>query len=139
MSRVTEPRPKRCVPRHVLMFGTRFAAPIQAGTKTQTIRCKRIRPIRVGDTLDLREWSGKPYHSPQRRIVAPVTCVRVETVTWDLAAAIQRWIRVEDRWLTVEDLDPFARRDGFADRDMWVGYQLERDRVKFTGMLYSWA
>jgi hypothetical protein len=50
----------------VLMFQPRFAPLVEAGTKTQTIRPVRRRPIVVGDELSLRAWTGLPYRSPQQ-------------------------------------------------------------------------
>ena len=62
-------------------FKPEFEAKILSGAKTQTIRpwpkgfVKRF--PKIGDTLSLRIWTGRPYHSKQRVIFdAPIANVQ---------------------------------------------------------------
>lgn len=64
----------------VIMFQPRFAALIQAGTKTTTIRPVRKRRIEVDDILSLRRWKGKPYRSKQEWL-ATYRCRKVERIS----------------------------------------------------------
>jgi hypothetical protein len=54
---------------NVILFQSRFEQPILAGAKDCTIRKRRRdgRPrAKVGETVSLRVWTGKPYRSKQR-------------------------------------------------------------------------
>lgn len=94
----------------VLMFQKRFIAPVLAGTKRQTIRPRRKRPIPVGAALSLRHWFDKPYRSPQ-----------VEFFATECAGYIDVTIRKAGVQLGTGDfvslkprLDEFALADGFS-------------------------
>ena len=84
----------------VILFQPQFHAAIRSGTKHQTIRLPRKRPIRPGDELSLRAWSGKPYRSKQQELATSV-CAKAEHVTIDFYF----------------DDDAEARHDGFADAE----------------------
>lgn len=120
----------------VLLFHKRFGPLIKAGTKTQTIRPKRKRPIQVGEALSLREWEGVAYRSRMVELLKTV-CIgvfavrvgqsRVEIGRGGIFAAVS--------------LDDFARSDAFRDwLDMrqWylsaAGYGLP-----FEGELIQWT
>jgi hypothetical protein len=115
-----------------LMFRPRFVEPILAGTKTQTIRPNRKRPIAPGTKLSLRRWAGKAYRSPQV-VIREVECIAT--------------FPIEVR----ADLDVFARGDGFPSWDAMLQHfrsapQASRGNqvgsaygLPFTGTLIQWA
>lgn len=118
---------------HYLMFESRFVAPIQAGTKRQTIReNSRVLP---GDTLSLRRWTGGPYRSPQHPIVPAVCVVSVEPLEiFVFDAGLGVFVGGEQ----VQDVEAFARADGFASADEMARRYRERDVEHFRGVLIRW-
>ena len=52
----------------VIMFKPQFVPLVENGSKRQTIRPPRKRPIKVGDKLSLRCWEGVAYRSATRTI-----------------------------------------------------------------------
>ena len=92
---------------HVLLFQPRFWQPIVTGEKLHTIRPTRKRVICPGDQLSLRGWSGAAYRSPQR-VLTDETCIDCRPIWID-----NQGIHV-DGFGRVEDLDAFARSDGFT-------------------------
>lgn len=95
----------------VIIFQPRFVKPLLDGTKRQTIRPYRRRPIRVGERLDLRRWEGTAYRSRQLPILV-ADCVGVFDVMIDRQAIrVGTLGAVETRR---DRLDEFARRDGFG-------------------------
>lgn len=118
-----------------LMFQPRFAAPILAGTKCQTIRPPRKRPIVVGQWLSLRRWEGKAYRSEQIEIAA-VRCSGVFeiTVSHDTIAIGG----IASARLTV--LNTFAHGDGFESWGaMKKYYELPGGYgLPFSGVLIQW-
>lgn len=118
---------------HYLMFESRFVAPIQAGTKRQTIRVdSRVQP---GDTLSLRRWTGRPYRSPQHPIVPAVRVVSVQSLTiFVLDAGLGVFVAGEQ----VHDVEAFARADGFNSEDDMAGRYRDRGIEHFNGVLIRW-
>jgi len=51
-----------------ILFQSKFEEMIQSGRKYHTIRPKRKIPLRPGQVLSLRVWTGLPYRSKQREI-----------------------------------------------------------------------
>ena len=49
----------------VLMCQAQFAPMVESGDKRRTIRPRRKRPVKMGDHVSLRQWTGKPYRSKQ--------------------------------------------------------------------------
>lgn len=71
----------------VLMFKEQFAEAVKSGTKLQTIRPPRKRPINVNDVLSLRKWTGRPYASKQQCLAIPTTdCQRLQRHLTKLAS-----------------------------------------------------
>jgi hypothetical protein len=56
-----------------------YSPPPVSDAKFHTIRKKGANPVKVGDTLTLFSWSGRPYHTPQI-VIAPQ--IEVKQV-WD--------------------------------------------------------
>jgi len=105
------------------MFQKRFVEPIKAGTKRQTIRPKRKRPIKEGEELSLRYWEDKAYRSPQIEFfqAKSLGTLAIEVFTSNVFIGATKD--------PVVDLDAFARADGFEN---WH-YMRE-----FFGNFYGW-
>ncbi|MDB5448074.1 MAG: hypothetical protein JWQ97_3391 [Phenylobacterium sp.] len=117
-------------------FKSRFAPPIQARAKRQTIRADRKRHARRGEQLQL--YVG--MRTKSCRLIGLAQCVGVMEVRLDFDER-----RVEfgsgTAVTTPDDTDAFARADGFADwRDMEAFWAAEHPGVRqFTGILISWG
>lgn len=117
----------------VIMFMHRFAPLVENGTKGQTIRPERKRPIRRGDTLSLRRWADKAYRSPQVELRRTV-CISVEPVTVAMLT-----VTVGGRLLTDAEREAFARADGFAS-GMDMGDWFENQHgLPFAGVVIRWS
>jgi len=119
----------------VLLFEKRFWEPIFSGEKVHTIRRTRKRPIGPGDELSLRGWTGKPYRSKQF-VLCEETCLDVRRIWID-----QQGIVIDglDRLSEPEELDAFARSDGFTG---WEEMRLYRDffyDLPFSGDFIQWG
>jgi len=115
----------------------RFAALVESGAKRQTIRPPRKRPIKVGDTLDLRKWSGRAYASKQVKLRTAV-CEGVITATVDETGVT---LVNGDSKLRLEGVNGlwFAQQDGFhtfADMKDWFE---STHGLPFTGDLIRWG
>lgn len=102
---------------------TDFKRKIQAGTKIHTIRQNflhwqpRVLEINAGDAkLELRQWSGKPYNSPQLTI-ATLYSVGIQRVSTDGRGHF----KVDD-----QEVDPevLAKNDGLSIMDMLDWFQV---------------
>jgi hypothetical protein len=121
----------------VLLFEQRFWEPVVSGTKVHSIRRTRKRPIKPGDDLSLRAWEGKPYRSPQR-ILCEETCIAVREC-WIDAQGIVIGSSSHFRLSEPDELDQFARSDGF---DNWEQMRTYRDffyNLPFSGDLIQWG
>lgn len=120
------------MPTHVIMFQSRFADLVKSGAKRQTIRPERKRAIAVGDTLDLRAWSGLPYRTPQIRLVTAI-CTRIIPVRiYPLGISLDR------RPLMGEAAQMFAQLDGFKDEADMLRWFEAMHGVHFEGLVYLW-
>lgn len=125
---------------HVTLCQPRFVPAILAGDKLSTIRLERKRKIAVGDTLDLRQWTGKPYRSKQAK-------VRMVTVTRVCPVDIVRGILDEERVycclrgepLSVMHAEALARTDGFESFQEMVNWFNLVHGLPFAGVLIGWA
>lgn len=123
-------------------YQARFAEPILAGTKTQTIRGPRKRHARPGEMIQhytgLRTRYARKIRPDTRcEGVAPVILVFAWSLGGDLRPSL--WA-VEVDGVAVTDLDAFAIRDGFQDRHdlahFWAAHHGAIPR--FEGVLISW-
>jgi len=113
------------------MFQPQFADLVKAGTKCQTIRpVRKNGPIRIGQPLSLRAWTGKPYRSKQvelRQVICRFTChlrIDLDGITWP-----------REPVMSVKEL---ARTDGFVT---FAAMQLWFEKIHglpFTGVLIQW-
>lgn len=91
------------------MFQKRFVGPIQAGTKRQTIRPKRKRPIKPWEFLSLRYWEDKAYRSPQIEFSQGLGagCLDIQVYCSN--------IFVGSGLSPITEIEAFARADGFEN------------------------
>lgn len=121
--------------RHVILFQSRFADLVESGVKPHTIRPERKRPIHVGDTLDLRAWSGLPYRSKQRKLRIAV-CLTVREIEVNKLKGL---ISLEGDLLTRMKADMLALSDGFRDRGDMADWFENMHGLPFKGVLIEWA
>lgn len=125
-------RPPR---RFVRLFQPRFAALVEAGKKYQTVRPVPVVMPRVGDLLDARAWTGLPYRSKTRALLAspsPICGVRSITIHFD------GLIEIDGRYITPVEMESFAHADGFADRAELLAWFHDRHGLPFTGIVIDW-
>lgn len=120
-------------------FRPRFAALIESGAKTQTIRAPRRRHALPGERLQL--FTGMRTRECRKLIPDPL-CVSVEPI--HMFPENGRWLlRVSGAAQPLCDLaisDDFARDDGFADVADFGRFWAEAHGVQpFTGYLIRWA
>jgi hypothetical protein len=122
----------------VLTFQPQFAPLVRAGTKTQTIRAPRKRPIQSGDPLSLREWTGRPYMAPQRLLLEAV-CTETAWVELNIDSAGEFYIGVNGvRVFLPGQEDAFAVRDGFVDAGQMQAWFEKTHGLPFEGTLIKW-
>ena len=118
-------------------FKKQFGPPILANTKTQTIRAERLgrsRHVRPGEQVQL--YTGMRTRQCTKLGESP--CIAVWPIELHLRTGIVfangGWIRTE------EDLDAFARQDGFCDWSAMVAFwAAEHPGVDvFEGVLIRW-
>lgn len=114
----------------VKMIMPDFAPLIVAGTKLVTIRAPRKRPHKIGEILDWRIWTGKPYRSKMRHVAF--------SVVTDYAPITLHPEGFEmDGIFTPPpaDLNKLAVEDGFVDWLALVFWFHSRYRFPFHAML----
>lgn len=115
------------------MFKPQFAGLVSSGAKLQTVRPIPSRMPCAGDIFDAREWSGRPYASPQRKLIeARIT--KVETVQIDSAGVLV----VEGCVLSPCDQYAFVVADGFGSRDEFELWFREQHGLPFDGIVIYW-
>ena len=126
-----------------LNFKRQFVAHIRSRRKRHTIRAKRKRPIKPGETLYL--YTGMRTKQCEK-IIEPVTCAKVDDIRIELRpaqgnGALTRGLQfphviVEGIDLSEDEKDRLAYADGFDSfADMmkfWDG------RLPFNGDLIHW-
>lgn len=125
-------------------FKARFADPILAGTKAQTIRASRKRHARPGDDLQL--YTG--MRTKHCRLIARTTCASVEPVRLFFHRAYGSMTFILDGVvLDCDAKEQFARADGFGESgcaalDM-AAFWFEThgrgaDEIDFHGFVIAW-
>jgi hypothetical protein len=107
------------------------------GTKDRTIRAERKRPIKVGDSLSLRRWTGRPYMSKQEVLIEAV-CIEIAKVLLE-PCGDRLHIRLNGDWIHEHSaVDAFAGADGFrSGTDMRAWFQSVHG-LPFTGTMIRW-
>lgn len=129
---------------NVFVFQNRFEADIVAGRKSHTIRGHRRdgKPrAKMGETISLRVWTGKPYRSKQREIargvVDKIESIAVHSNGISLGDGTLRvWFMGE--WNHIEMLNGFARRDGFGSWSEMRDWFKATHGLPFSGSLVGW-
>jgi hypothetical protein len=116
----------------VRMFKPRFAALVEAGTKTQTVRPTPARMPKAGDKLSLRMWTGKPYRSKQREIRA-ATVLYVAKIKLDCFDMWFDGVRASEA-----KQDAFAIADGFSDCSEMLDWFENEHGLPFEGVVIVW-
>lgn len=117
-------------------FKPRFVAPIQAGTKRQTIRADRKRHARVGEQLQL--YTG--MRTKQCKLIGRATCVSVDLVLLNFAD--HGVVRINGIVLFSDSaMQEFARSDGFSSwADMRAFWQENHPGAdQFEGVIIGWS
>lgn len=117
-----------------LNFLTQFADDVERGNKTQTIRCKRKRPIRPGDRLVL--YTGMRTRACRR--LGDVICKSVRPITIDRDAHGRLRVIVDGDDLRGARLDMLVWADGFAQRMEMRDFFAAAYGLPFHGELISW-
>lgn len=110
------------------MFQAQFAPLVQAGLKTQTIRPFRKRPLRLGERLSLRRWSGLPYRSKQVELgMGEVTFLCHITIGHHQVVVTQD-ISTDEIW----------KSDGFDSWEAMEQWFAQTHGLPFSGTLIRW-
>lgn len=121
----------------VVMFKEQFAAKVASGEKRQTIRPPRKRPIKPGDKLSLRKWSGSAYRSPQVKLLESV-CEKVSTILIDESFKEFTFV-VDGERLNQEQWAKLARADGFHCTTDMLDWFRKTHGLPFAGVMIHWA
>lgn len=119
-------------------FQKRFAALIESGLKTQTIRAHRKRHARPGEAIQL--YAGMRTRHCRKLLAPDPICRMVAPVALDVPGPGQNvLIRDADgNWTRIGD--GFAVADGFADAADFSDFWRDTHGVgPFDGVLISWA
>lgn len=122
---------------NVFVFQNRFEAPILAGRKPHTIRGHRRdgKPrARVGETISLRVWTGKPYRSKQREFARAVVTAVFPVRIYDCGIQLHA-TRREVLWYGQQRI---ARQDGFAGFTEMLEWFRSTHGLPFEGVLVKW-
>ena len=117
----------------LIHFQQRFAQAVVSGTKRQTIRKARKRPIKPGDKLILAAWRGKPYRSTVRRLRV-ATCSSVCPITINGT----RDIEINGRPANLIRVGKLAVADGFRCISEMVDWFEEVHGLPFEGVIIRW-
>jgi hypothetical protein len=114
------------------MFQPQFSEMIQSGRKYHTIRPRRKIPLRIGQPLSLRVWTGLPYRSKQQEFHSS-SVMKVEEITITESAII-----VGKESLVGEQQDIFAWHDGFEAAAALRDWFVKNHGLPFIGELIYW-
>ena len=118
----------------LIHFQQRFADAVAAGTKRQTIRKERKRPIKRGDKLILGTWEAVPYRSKVRRLGEAV-CTRVDSITIGNFSG-----RIDINGHRIEWIERYllALADGFGSPEEMMRWFEEQHGLPFAGVIIGW-
>lgn len=117
-----------------LNFQERFAPSVESGEKRQTIRKHRKRPFVVGDTLIFYTGQRTPRCRKLADAVA-VSAVDIEIRPHEVEVDNGGWL---ETFVAPDDLDTFARADGFTDWEEMVSWFEQNHGLPFNGQLIRW-
>ena len=120
-----------------IMYQGRFAERVKDGTKPNTIRkVRKKNPIKVGDVLSHRQWSGtRAYEPGSTQIVLRVeTCIRVTPIRIEETRCKFGTLRL-DRI----GRDLLAKKDGFENWSDLVDWFKQTHGLPFDGVFIEWS
>jgi len=124
-------------------FKARFVPLIESGAKTHTIRELRKYPSKAGDALYLYE--GLRTKCARRILVTeciavqPIEVYRRIAAAVDVPAVIEFGVRIAGQDLAGDEIEAFARRDGFRNFDEMIGFWREQKRrFPWHGHVIHW-
>lgn len=120
-----------------IMFQHRFADRVANGTKLQTIRPPRKRPIVAGDRLSLRKWADKAYRSPQI-VLREATCICCKPVHICYGYSSTPSIFIDNKFMDEGWNDEFAKADGFQSFAEMFEWFSQTHGLPFAGVLIRW-
>lgn len=121
----------------VLMFLPQWVEPILQGRKVQTVRPVGKRLVCVDDALSLRVWTGRPYCSKQKTLME-TRCTSVGRVVIDDGGVGMLSGEKSGQRLSWDNLERFARRDGFDSFDAMQTFFREMHGLPFQGTVIGW-
>jgi hypothetical protein len=121
-----------------LNFNAQFADDVESGKKPHTIRAKRKRPIKVGETLYL--FTG--MRTKKCRRLRTETCTSAQEIVIHyhgrrvLVSATGLYSMIQmDR----PGIEALAERDGFKTLDEFFGWFVSEKNPVFEGQLIWWT
>lgn len=113
-----------------LSYKEQFIMPVKSGRKKHTIRAKRKKPIKVGDTLYMFYGMRTKYCTR----IGQAVCTKVEQIT-----IYQNGLcYVNGKRLTLRDRDDLAYRDGFENYFEMLGFWIDNNTLPFKGDIIHW-
>jgi hypothetical protein len=128
-------------------FKARFVPLIESGAKTHTIRELRKYPSKPGEPLYLYEGLRTKR---ARRILPVVPCTAVEDIQiyrvyrltiapGSYAAIVEFSVKIGKQDLAGDEIEAFARRDGFRDfEEMMDFWRAQKRRFPWRGHVIHW-
>ncbi len=117
----------------VLMFKDFLAPKVEDGSKRHTVRPRRKRPIKPGDSLSLRRWAGKAYRSKQITLREAV-CKAVKPIR----VTVNKQLYIDGQRVPRADADKFARADGLSAFWELADFLRKEHGLPFEGEVISW-
>jgi hypothetical protein len=114
-------------------FKKQFVTLIETGAKRQTIRSPRKRHTKPGEALQL--YTGMRTKTCRKLITPDPICISVVP----LLMYDELGIKLNDRWLTKDELTQIAMADGFGSWDECFRFFKEVHGFPFQGVLIQWA
>jgi hypothetical protein len=122
----------------VRTFKPQFAPLVESGVKRQTIRPTPKRIPKVGDHESWREWTGKPYRSPQRELarveLTGVESFKLEETPYEILVSLPDR-PLKGGLIPIDEWNSFAKADGFNSMSDMVFWFESTHGLPFTGIL----
>jgi hypothetical protein len=113
-----------------LNFKRQFAAAVESGAKTQTIRAMRKSPILTGDKLHL--FTGMRTAKCRKLAEATATMVREISIN-------ESGVKLDGTALAPASIEKLAKADGFGTVDEFRQFFRETHGFPFRGQLIQWG
>ena len=113
----------------VRTFKPQFAPLVKSGIKRQTIRPLPKRLPKAGDHESWRQWTGRPYNSPQLELAqVELTSVRPITISSD-------GVTVDGQKMSYAQETVLAQLDGFKDCVSFMLWFQKEHGLPFNGIM----